>query len=114
MIGTVYGIRSDLSSTIFPALTVITITSEPEICSKSSVLVMDIEEFCGITFTISSASPMALFLFLFTKTTSSRDEAAIRKPMVEPTLPVPIIEITLIHASNKYHEEQEFFQFLPH
>ena len=42
---------------------------------------------------------MALFLVLFTKTTSSSDVDAARNPMAEPTRPVPIIDKISIHST---------------
>jgi hypothetical protein len=67
--------------------------------SKSSVPVTDIDELCGIVFTISNASPMALFLLRFTKIMSSSDADAARNPTAEPTRPTPIIEIISIHTT---------------
>ena len=66
--------------------------------SKSSVAVTDIGE-SRIVLTISSASPIALFLVLFTRTISSSDVDAARNPMAEPTRPVPIIDIITTHAT---------------
>jgi len=57
------------------------------------------DEFGGTVFAISSASPIALFLFLFTRMISSSDVDAARNPIAEPTLPTPIIEIISIHTT---------------
>ena len=46
-------------------------------------------------FEISNASPIALFLVLFSKTTSSSEFEAIRKAIAEPTRPLPIIDIKI-------------------
>jgi len=52
-----------------------------------------------IVFTMSSVSPKALFLVLFTRTMSSSDVDAARNPMAEPTRPVPIIDKMSIHTT---------------
>jgi hypothetical protein len=81
-----------------PALAVTIITSDPVMDSKSSVAVTDIDE-SRIVLTISSASPIALFLVLFTRIISSSYVDAARNHMAEPTRPVPIIDKISIHAT---------------
>jgi len=56
-------------------------------------------KFCDIVFTISNASPTALFLVRFTKTISSSDVEAAKNPMTEPTRPTPTIDIISIHTT---------------
>lgn len=51
-------------------------------------------EFFGIAFEISKASPNALLFVRFSKTTSSKEFAAQRNAIDEPTRPLPIIEIS--------------------
>lgn len=51
-------------------------------------------EVFGIALEISRASPMALFLVLFSKTISSNEFEAQRNAKEEPTKPLPIIEIS--------------------
>jgi len=65
--------------------------------SEKSVPITDIGEFSGIAFEISSACPSALSLWRLTRCISSREVAAARKAMAEPTLPVPMIEISQSH-----------------
>jgi len=43
---------------------------------------------------MSSASPIAFDFVLFTKIMSSKEFETIRKAIAEPTLPLPIIEIS--------------------
>ena len=52
------------------------------------------EEFSGIVFEMSRACPNAFSLCLLTRCKSSREVAAARNAIAEPTLPVPIIEIS--------------------
>lgn len=56
--------------------------------------ITDIGEFSGIAFEISSACPNALSLWRLTRCMSSREVAATRKAIAEPTLPLPMIEIS--------------------
>jgi len=42
----------------------------------------------------SSASPIAFFFVLFTRTISSSEFDATRNPNAEPTFPLPIIDIS--------------------
>jgi len=57
------------------------------------------EEFSGIVFEMSRACPNASSLYLLTRCKSSSEVAAARKAIAEPTLPLPIIEIS---QSNSY------------
>ena len=55
---------------------------------------MVIGDLSGIAFEMSSASPSALFFVLFTSKISSKELAAHKNAIDEPTLPAPIIEIS--------------------
>ncbi len=70
-----------------------TITSE-FLISEKSVPITVIGEFSGIAFEISSACPSALSLWRLTRCMSSSEVDAARNAMAEPTLPLPMIEIS--------------------
>ena len=62
--------------------------------------ITDIGEFSGIAFEISSACPNALSLWRLTRCMSSREVDAARNAMAEPTLPLPMIEISQISPTS--------------
>ena len=51
-------------------------------------------EFAGMAFEISKVSPSALLFVRFTSKISSKELDAQRNAIADPTLPVPIIEIS--------------------
>ena len=77
-----------------PVLAEITTILEPDIFEKSSVPWTKNFELAGIAFATSSDSPIALSFERFSNKTSSNALDAQRNPIVVPTLPVPIIEIS--------------------
>jgi len=56
-------------------------------------------EFSGTVAEMSNACPSALSLCLSTRCMSSREVAAARNAIAEPTLPLPIIEISQSHPT---------------
>ena len=60
---------------------------------KSFVPLIDMEEFSGIEFVRSKASPIAFVFVLFTRTISSSEFEAARKATADPTFPLPTIDI---------------------
>lgn len=85
---------SVLLAVYFPTLAVITTISEFFVSAKSSVPKIEIFESSGIVFERSNDSPIAFFFVLFTRTISSSEFEEIRNPNAEPTLPLPIIDIS--------------------
>jgi len=82
-----------------PTLAEITITSE-FLISEKSVPITDIGEFSGIAFEMSRACPNASSLYALTRCKSSREVDAARKAIAEPTLPLPIIEISQSNSAS--------------
>ncbi len=69
-------------------------TTSEFLISEKSVPITEIGEFSGIALEISSACPSALSLWRLTRCMSSSEVAAVRKAIAEPTLALPMIEIS--------------------
>ncbi len=72
-------------------------TTSEFLISEKSVPITENGDSAGIAFEISSACPSAFSLWRLTRCMSSREVAAARNAMAEPTLPLPMIEIS--HSS---------------
>ena len=75
-------------------------TTSEFLISEKSVPTTVKGESSGIALDISSACPNALSLCLLTRCKSSREVDAARNAIAEPTLPLPIIEISQSNSTS--------------